>query len=216
MIFGGWVSSYINGYSFQQNGLFGSLYDPFNNRIDTLYASRSEHLKKLMTDSAGEMRMACTGRDGELFVLNTEKNTIDIGDIYSSQNKSSPMPFNIKSDLGWKSRLTYINDSLLIITCRNNGFYVLHYNTRNRQLTCYGRKHFPLEVCTSIFKDREGRLWVGTADGLYKQNLHNSFFFFFFFSEQSDNLMNHEIKSIYIENNSIYLGLQNEEVADPE
>jgi ligand-binding sensor domain-containing protein/putative methionine-R-sulfoxide reductase with GAF domain len=210
MIFGGWVSSYINGYTFQQNGLLGSLYDPYNNRIDTLYTAKSGHLKKLMVDSAGEMRMACSGRNGELFILNTETNTIDVADIYSSQYKSSAMPFSIRADLGWKSKLTYINDSLLSITCKNNGLYLFRYDPRSRQLSCNGKKYFASEVCTSIFKDKEGRLWVGTTDGLYKQNLHNSFFSVTDLSLRSDKLLNHEIKCIYTQKNSIFVGLQNE------
>src|SRR4051812_45055389 len=38
------------------------------------------------------------------------------------------------------------------------------------------KKYFASKYCTFVFNDREGRLWVGTSDGLYKQNLRNSFF----------------------------------------
>ena len=65
-------------------------------------------------------------------------------------------------------------------------------------------------VCTTVFQDKEGRLWIGTADGLYKQNLHNSFFSVNDLSLQSPRMLNQEIRSIFVEDNFIYAGLQNE------
>ncbi len=210
LIFGGWVSSLDNGFTLQQNGLLGSLYDPHTNQIDTLYVSKREHLKRLLTDTMGEMKMAWSGMNEELFILNTEKNSIDVTDIYSSDSKTNPMPFAVTANLGWTSKLSYLNDSLLAFTCKNNGFYLLHYNRKTKQLTGDGKKYFDRDVCTSVFKDREGRLWIGTADGIYKQNLHNSFFSVTDLSEQSPALLDHEIKSIYIEGDSIFVGLQND------
>jgi ligand-binding sensor domain-containing protein len=46
IIFGGWVNSFDNGYTLQQNGLFGSLYDPATNRIDTLYVAKKNISQK--------------------------------------------------------------------------------------------------------------------------------------------------------------------------
>ena len=57
MIFGGWVHTLPNGYSFQQNGIYGSMYDPKKNEIDTFYINKRQYLKKLMTDSSGEIRI---------------------------------------------------------------------------------------------------------------------------------------------------------------
>jgi ligand-binding sensor domain-containing protein/putative methionine-R-sulfoxide reductase with GAF domain len=210
LIFGGWVSSLSNGFTLQQNGLLGSMYDPYNNRIDTLFISKKENLKKLLTDTMGEMKMAWAGRHEELFVLNPDNNTIDVADIYSSVNSPNPMPFPVRADLGWTSKLTYINDSLLAITCKNNGFYLLHYDSHTMKLSGNGKKYFNRNVCTSVFKDREGRWWVGSTDGIYKQNLHNSFFSVTDLSEQSPKMLDHEIRSIYIDGDSIYAGLWNE------
>ena len=142
MIFGGWVNCLADGTTFQQNGLFGSLYDPYTNSIDTLYVEKREFLKKVLTDSMGEMKMAWGNQKGELVILNSDRNAIDVADIYSWHFSSNPMPFNVKADLGWTSKLTMINDSLYIVTCKNNGFYLLYYNTVTRQFTCDGKKYF--------------------------------------------------------------------------
>ncbi len=210
LIFGGWVSSLTNGSTMQQNGLLGSIYDPSTNTIDTLFVAKRENLKKLLTDSMGEMKMAWSGKNGELFILNPDKNTIDVADIYSSVNSSNAMPFELKADLGWTSKLTYINDSLIAITCKNNGFYLLHYDARTRKLAGNGKKYFDRNVCTAVFNDREGRLWIGTTDGIFKQNLRNSFFSVTDLSEQSPGLLDHEIRSIYVEGDSIFAGLMND------
>lgn len=210
LIYGGWVNSLADGTSFQQNGLLGSLYDPYLNHIDTLFVQKREWLKKLITDTIGEMKMAWGNRHGELIILNTDKNSLDVTNIYSPVVSSSVMPFSIEADLGWSSKLTFINDSLFSVTCRNNGFYLLHFNFRTGQLTCDGKKYFEHEACTDVFKDREGRLWIGTVDGLYKQNMHNSFFSVTDLSEQDSMMVNHDIRSIYMDNRFIYAGLMND------
>src|SRR5450432_595272 len=210
MIFGGWLYTLPNGKTFQQNGILGSMYDPNTNRIDTFYVNRNESLKKLLTDTSGEMKISYNGKNGDLFVLNTDMNTVEVTDFRSSFNISSPMPFSIKADLTWTSKLTYINDSTIVITCKNNGFYVLHFDNHTKYLTSDGKKYFEKVLCTALFKDKEGRLWVGTADGLYKQNMHNSFFSVTDLSLQCARLVDQEIRSIYIENNIIYTGLKND------
>jgi ligand-binding sensor domain-containing protein/GAF domain-containing protein len=210
MIFGGWVHTLSNGNSFQQNGIYGSIYNPEKNEIDTFYIDKKQYLRKLMTDSSGEIRISCSGKNGELFILNLDRNTIDIADLQSSQSISSPISPSVMSDLYWTSKLVSVNDSTYIITCRNSGFYFLHYNSKSGMISCDGRKYFEKELCTSIFMDKEGRLWVGTADGLYKQNMHNSFFSVTDLSLQCSRMTDQEIRSIYIENNFIYAGLKNE------
>ena len=154
--------------------------------------------------------MAWSGKNEELFILNTEKNSIDVTEIYSSDSKTNPMPFTVKADLGWTSKLTYRMTVFWHLPVRTMDFIYCIITARTRQLTGDGKKYFERDVCTAVFKDREGRLWIGTADGIYKQNLHNSFFSVTDLSEQSPALLDHEIRSIYVEGDSIFVGLKNE------
>jgi putative methionine-R-sulfoxide reductase with GAF domain len=212
LVYGGWLQSLPDGSTFQQglDGTLGDLYSPVVNRVDTAYVTRSQRLKKLFTDTGGTVRPTWPGKDGELFILNTERNSIDIADMHGSQVESNAMPFLVGVDLGWYSKLDHINDSLISITCRNSGFYLFHYNFRLKQLTCDGKKYFKGIFCTNIYKDGDGRLWIGTADGLYKQNLRSSFFTVTDLSLQAPHLPDHEIRSIYVDKENIYMGLLRE------
>lgn len=209
--FGGWVNMLENGNTLQQNGLLGSLYDPNTNRIDTLFVSQRDYLKKAMGNSPRDfIKKSWVGNMGELFLLNWENGGIDITDLNTGRNHSNPMPANVMADLGWKSRLTYLNDSLFAITCYNSGFYLFRYNTSTQQLQSDGKKYFASRLCTSVLKDADGRLWIGTADGLFRQNMHNSFFTVTDLSEQSPSFLSHQISSIQVLGENIFAGLLNE------
>ena len=209
-LFGGWLQNLADGSTLQQNSLFGSIYNASVNRIDTFYVAKKQYLKKAITDPSGNMRTTWPGNNWDLFILNIDKNAIEVTNMNLQKGNSSPMPFSVSAELGWRSSLTFINDSTLVITCKNSGFYLLHYNPETMTLTCDGKKYFERSVCTTIFKDRESRLWIGTADGLYKQNLHSSFFSVTDLSLDFPYLLNHEIRSIFMEDSSLFLGLQNE------
>jgi len=209
LIFGGWVSALGDGTTLQQNGLLGSVYDPSSNRIDTLYIAKRENLKKAITDDMGNMRPAWAGRNGELFILDREKNAIEVADMRSSLRSPNMMPFVVSSDLGWTSNLFYVSDTVLVMTCINSGFYVLHYDPRSKKISCDGHKFFKGSLCTVVFMDRENRLWIGTADGLYKEHMQNSFFSVMDLSTQPSYPEDHEIRCIYADDAFIYTGLLN-------
>src|ERR1700754_3402151 len=52
-------------------------------------------------------------------------------------------------------------------------------------------------------------MWIGTADGLYKENKQDPFFSVADLSEQDPYLLDHEISSIHTEDSLIYAGLYN-------
>ena len=210
LIFGGWVNSLADGSTLQQNGQLGSVYDPATNQIDTLYIRKKEYLRKAITDAVGNMRPAWCGRNGDLVILNLERNSLDVADLRSPRISTCVMPFDVKTELGWASNITFISDSSLVITCKSNGFYVLHYDPQTHKLSCNGKKYFEGNVCTTVFKDRENRLWIGTADGLYKQNLNSAFFWVTDLSQQSPYLIDHEIRCLYTDGPDLFAGLQNE------
>ena len=86
----------------------------------------------------------------------------------------------------------------------------MHYSPHQKKLYCEDKKYFPSRYCTSIFKDREGRVWIGTSDGLYKQNIRNSFFTAEDLSLQKPSVLHTGIRSVFVLNGKMFIGLGNE------
>src|ERR1700759_231024 len=91
--------------------------------------------KRELTDSAGELRVTFPGRKNQVFIVNEEKNAIDIFDLGLHRTFSFPMPFNTGADIdGYNSRLLYLSDSLIALTGKVSGFYLFDYHAATHQL----------------------------------------------------------------------------------
>ena len=208
--FGNWLTTLSNGAVFQENNLSGSVYQPESNKIDTFYSARTKKIKWLSPWKMGDERVSFYGMKDELFLPNTENNSMDIYNLVTGNYSSHSVSSSFLSDIDWYSRLFYINDSLLAVTSKVGGFYLLNYSPAHNKLYSSGQKYFASKYCTSIFKDREGRLWIGTNDGLYKQNIRNSFFTVEDISLQFPGILNTGIQSAFIVKGKTLIGLRNE------
>lgn len=210
LAFGAELSALDNGLILQSNELFFSTYDPVRNRIDTFYGMRHPLLKKLLTDTTGELRVCFPGRQNQLFIVNEEKNSIDVFDIDLHSTFSFPMPFNAGANFDApNSRLFYLSDTLLAITGKVTGFYLFDYHAATHQLRLHGEKYFTRRHCTTIFRDREERFWIGTDNGLYKQNLSSPYYNAYDLTERWPDLRNCDIRAIYAQHDKLFVGLRN-------
>ncbi|MDF2187914.1 sensor histidine kinase [Paraflavitalea sp. CAU 1676] len=70
---------------------------------------------------------------------------------------------------GWRSKITRLTDSTQIITGLQKGFYGLHYDKKTSAYTILPALYLPGYRCTAMLTDRQGRLWIGTDNGLLQQ-----------------------------------------------
>ena len=209
--FGNWLQLLDNGSIFQQNGLSGSVYDPAKNQIDTFYTIKKfKPLNYISPLKGGDTSSSFPGKENELFFVNPVENTIETIGLDGPSVWSVFFPPAIIADLNWHSRSFFINDSSLAVTSKIGGFYIFNYDAKEKRIVTNGKKYFASKYCNAVFKDRDGRLWVGTHDGLYRQNLRNPFFSVADMSLQLPGIVNNGIQSVYSEGDKLYLGLRNE------
>jgi two-component sensor histidine kinase len=210
MWFGNWLQVLHNGKIFQQNGLSGSLYDPSTNRIDTFYFLKKQvelHYNSPLKE--GDSSSSFKGQHDEFFIVNPYNKSIDLVNLQKGKVLSFTVGERLLNDFNWKSRCFFINDSSIALTAKTGGFYLLTYKGDDKGFYCTGKKYFSSRYCSSIFSDKDGRLWIGTDIGLYEQNLRNPFFPTSDISLQLPSVSTTSIQSILAKNNFIYLGLRN-------
>lgn len=204
--FGGGLYSLDNGRVMQKSDSALCMYDPALNTIDTAYGSRVPDFKKAVTGNGGTMRPCFAGKDGQVFIFDPAKRALNLYDFHEGRSYSMALPFSGAGEVG--SSLFFLNDSLLAMPGNSGGFYLVRYDGRAHMLSPVGRKYLADMVCTVVFLDRENRLWVGTADGLYKQNLGSPFFQVDDLADQDAALKNYFIRTIYSDMERLFVGLR--------
>lgn len=208
--FGNWLEVLENNTIFQENGLSGSLYDPSKNSIDTFYFRRKEadinyhsHLK------GGDSSSSFRGHRDKIFITNAVRKSIDEVDLREGKVNSYYIDQKLLNEFDWKSKSFFVNENCIALTAKTGGFYILNYDKVTKKYHCSGRKYFPSRYCSSIFSDKDGRLWIGTDIGLYQQNLRNPFFPTEDISLQLPSIKGTAIQSILGKNNILFIGLKN-------
>jgi ligand-binding sensor domain-containing protein len=208
--FGNWLQVLENNKIFQLNGLSGSLYDPSNNRIDTFYFRRKQvELKYNSHLKEGDSSSSFKGQQDIFFIVNPIRKTIDRVDLREGKLISCNMGEKLLNEFNWKSKSFFLNDSCIALTAKTGGFYIFKYQSGSKEFSCSGRKYFPSRYCSSLFKDKDGRLWIGTDIGLYQQNLRNPFFPTEDISLQLPSITGMPIQSILAKKQTIFIGLKN-------
>jgi ligand-binding sensor domain-containing protein/anti-sigma regulatory factor (Ser/Thr protein kinase) len=208
--FGNWLAKLTSGDIFQENTLSGSLYYSASNRIDTFYSLHTKKIKWPSSWKVGAERISFYGSHDELFLPNVETKSLDVYNLITGTCSSFAVPGILLADVDWYSKLFYITDTLLAITSKVGGFYLLQYSRAQNKIHCTGQKYFASKYCTSILRDCEGRLWIGTNDGLYKQTTRNPFFSVDDLSRQQPAIVNTGIQSVFVSKDKILIGLRND------
>lgn len=123
-----------------------------------------EELAEAWQTEQGSFFMFKLMNDSMIF-FNTVKNTRTV-------SISSVKP--LRSLFNWQAVVYRVSDTLFYITGRQNGFYKMSVDPQTGKLTVHPEQYFKDYFCTGFLKDREGRLWITTKAGLFKQHITKS------------------------------------------
>ena len=111
----------------------------------------------------------------EFIFIHYRKDSIVYYDFATKKNIASPLPFHPSIEFNWQSNIVMLSDSVFAINGGSYGFYIFHLNRQTGNITCDGKKLMPAYKITSLFADKEKRLWLGTNEGLLQQKLNSPF-----------------------------------------
>ncbi len=86
----------------------------------------------------------------------------------------SPLWKGITDSVSWESKLIKLNDSLLALNSGVSGFHLLRINRKTGVITSDGVKYLRNYKIICLFNDKDNRIWAGTTEGLFKQELEPS------------------------------------------
>jgi hypothetical protein len=114
------------------------------------------------------------GSDEYIFI-NKWKDSIVYYHHAKKQITLSPLPAKLNTAFNWQSSLTRLNDTLYAVSHQSFGFYLFRINRQTGAISFIPDKQLPAHKIKSLFTDHEGRLWVGTTNGLLQQKLKKKF-----------------------------------------
>jgi len=79
------------------------------------------------------------------------------------------LPEQVTSNLNWFSKIVVRNDSTLLVNAKR-GAYVIRYDRIHKSIEFMPQLQLPEIEVSTFYVDVEGRLWIGTYAGLYKEN----------------------------------------------
>lgn len=97
-------------------------------------------------------------------------------DHHRRKRVSSPFPVPWNTTLNWLSNVYMLSDTSFAINGTFSGFHLFNINRHSGLIDGDTTVYLPDYRINCLYKDKEGRLWIGTAQGLLKQILKPSFF----------------------------------------
>jgi ligand-binding sensor domain-containing protein/two-component sensor histidine kinase len=150
------------------------IYDPVKNEFHFVLADTFAY-HALCHPSSGLPLINTAPLSTHEFIIIPQGDSLIYCDYARNKRVASAMPFYWGKELTWRSRVFMLNDSTFAINGGLTGFYLFHIQRQTGVITGNGTKYFNEEWVNAIFNDSENRLWIGTSDGLWKENLNKPF-----------------------------------------
>lgn len=134
----------------------------------------------------------------EYLFLPLVKDSIYYYNSATHKKTASPLPFKAELKFFWDSYINFINDSVFAVNCPKNGFYLFTLSRSTGKISVNPQVQLPGFECREIFCDREGRLWIGTSEGILMEKKTATLF-----RVHSTRLINEDSATSYF-NSSVY------------
>jgi ligand-binding sensor domain-containing protein/signal transduction histidine kinase len=144
----------------------------FNSRLKKYIAvAECKHLPNLATVSMQVIKLTSSIGAYKMVLFNKNSGQLFFYDGQTDHLQPCHVPDILQTAIGWRTTWYAINDTTAIVTGSKNGLFICRFNTNTGAIRVEPKCYFAGIFCTSILKDKEGRLWIGTEKGLLKQDL---------------------------------------------
>ena len=210
MTFGQRLHKMPNGNMLQQNQIGTLVYDRTTSKFEKL-SDCYPALSALDSEQRKTRDLILFVSKSKVLVFDHVKNAFTFFDLHNGYVKSNPACFVLVKEIGWRSNPTWLGNNIWAINSMAKGFYVFQIDTVSCTVSCSPKKYFADEFCTTIFVDAHHRLWVGTTNGIFVQNIHPKLIQTFAVDEpDSANLVS--ITSLYVGADKIFAGTDDKEI----
>jgi signal transduction histidine kinase/ligand-binding sensor domain-containing protein len=155
------------------------LYNMRSKKLDYLQHSPDpfyRYTAKLL-DSVNTYSLALADKNVLFFVPNyssvSDVFTIDFS-LHTVHRAASKI--NFKSELGWQSFVSRINDSTYFCNAVDKGYFVFHYSPEKKIVSVENKKFLPQYSFHLFYRDKNNRLWSGGKNGIQKQSFSRELF----------------------------------------
>ena len=148
-----------------------SIYDSQKNSFLTLDAYKKS-LPGLYSLRDKLLGVRCSYKKNSFIFLDLTTFEFIIYDPVKDSVQTQPVPARVKQHINWETKWLTLNDTTALLYGGGfTGIYTVHINPVTNQFTYDTAVLFRKEICKNLLLDREDRLWVGTENGLFKQNI---------------------------------------------
>jgi ligand-binding sensor domain-containing protein len=110
------------------------------------------------------------------------------------------------TEFSWRTKLCFVNDSLMYLTCREKGYYKISLDPVTNKILLFPEKMFPDYSCLQVFFDRDKRIWVATTAGIFKESQNKNIVQVFNTGSIDNNRNKANIQQIYVWKDRVYTG----------
>ncbi|HVF97770.1 MAG TPA: two-component regulator propeller domain-containing protein, partial [Flavisolibacter sp.] len=114
-------------------------------------------------------------RMGEFFVVKSKSDSLVYINLKEARKVVSLLPLRpADSEIGWRSKLFRVNDTLFYISAQAAGLYKLRFYPGSGKVVWSAKKELEAFLCTAFAKDANGHLLIATSKGLLRQKAEHA------------------------------------------